>query len=242
MGNHAQQALRSRRLVCALARGARRRGLRRRARHRPCETTSASSVHPRSTRSQPSWPRTSAAATAIQDAEDRADGQRRRHQGVLRRRRRAASRHRQLLAANHGERSRGLRQERRRGDRRGQDRLRRHRAREREGRAALSADAARGLPRAREGRAGSRRRRRSSCRIPTRSGREINPTLPADDIEVLGSAADVGHARRVQRARHGRRLQDVRLGCGTAARRRTSRRATCCATTAITSTPARTTT
>ena len=57
----------------------------------------------------------SAAATPTSRRRRSSHGQRRRHQGVLRRRRRRASGHRQLVAPNHGERSRGLHQERRGG-------------------------------------------------------------------------------------------------------------------------------
>ena len=128
------------------------------------------------------------------------------------------------------------------GNRRGQDRLRRHRARECEGRAALSTYSARHLPRAREERARSRRRQQARAESVHDVVARSTPTLPADEDRGARSAADVRHARRVPRARDGGRLQNVPWDRGAAARRRISPRATRCATTAATSRPARTTT
>ena len=218
MRNHAQQALPGRRLLCTLLAAL---GV---AASAPGHSQAGARLHQhrgfihrlsvRNRRGRELRP----PQRQFQDTEDRADRQRRRYQGVLRRCRRRASGHRELLAANHGGRGGRLRQERRHGHRRGQDRLRRHRARQRQSLAALSTDAARGLPRAREGRAGSRRRQQARA--------ESLHEVVRDQRVAAGrrhrrsrAAPDIGYARRVQRARDGGRLQDVRLGCGIAARR-----------------------
>ena len=219
MGNHAQQASRSRRLVVHAARGDRRRGVGRRATHRPCETTSASSVHPRSIRSRPSSPSSSAAATRTS-----------RRRRSSRRAAAAASRRSAAASASSIPTSR----------------TRRAASRPSEV-ADCSKNGVTEIVEVKIGYDGIVLANAKSAphyqvtlrdiylalakNVPDPAGAQKlvpNPytTWSRDQLDSARRrdrgarpAADVGHARRVQRARHGGRLQDVRVGRGAAARR-----------------------
>ena len=158
------------------------------------------------------WPR------QIQDAEDRADRERRRHQALLQRHRRRAPGHRELVAAPHGFRDAGLQSKRRDRDRGGQDRLRRHRARQREVGRAVAFDVARHLPRAREERSESLQRRGLGAQsVSALVRRESGPA--GRRHRGARSASDIRNPRRVPRARDGRRLQDLPRARGAQGRR-----------------------
>ena len=160
----------------------------------------------------------------------------------LRRRRRRASGHRELLAPDHAGRGR------RRAPRTASRRSSRSRSattascsRTRKSRGTISSRCATSSSRSRRtfpNPAGGEK----LVPNPYRTWSDDQPGAARRRDRGARSAADLGHARRVQRARDGGRLQDVPLGRGACRATRTRPRATRCAKTAATSRPARTTT
>ena len=122
----------------------------------------------------------------VQDPQGREHRHRRRHQAVLQRRRPAVPGHRQCLAPHPACGAADLRAERRQGRRRDQGGLRRHRARAEQGRHVAEPDAQGCVPGARQERSRIRRTRATLIPNPYTTWKDVNKSLPAMKIEVLG--------------------------------------------------------